>query len=40
MIDDAVDDVIEEVLRKRGRVVFIPDGRLEAHQRIVLVLRY
>jgi hypothetical protein len=38
--DDAVDDIIETVLSKQGRVVFVENGQLEPHQRIVLILRY
>ncbi|MDW8396154.1 MAG: hypothetical protein RMM31_07920 [Anaerolineae bacterium] len=40
VIDDAVDDVIETVIRMGGRVVFVPDGTLREHGRIALVLRY
>lgn len=40
VIDDAVDEIIEEVLGKQGRVVFVDNGSLEAHQRIALILRY
>ncbi|MCW5876225.1 MAG: hypothetical protein KIS85_05010 [Anaerolineales bacterium] len=40
VIDDAVDDVIEEVLRNQGRVVFVDNGTLDVHQRIALILRY
>jgi hypothetical protein len=40
VIDDAVDEVIETVLNKQWRVVFTPNGALEQHQRIALVLRY
>ncbi|MBI1294901.1 hypothetical protein GC175_08085 [bacterium] len=40
MMEDAVDEIIEIVLRKQGQVVFVPDGVLEAHQRIALVLRF
>lgn len=39
-IEDAVDDIIETILSKQGRVVFIPNGQLETHQRIALILRY
>ncbi|MBA3074865.1 MAG: hypothetical protein FP831_14775 [Anaerolineae bacterium] len=39
-IDDAVDDIIETVLSKQGRVVFVENGQLETHQRIALILRY
>lgn len=40
VIDDAVDEIIETVLLKQGRVVFLPDGHLAEHQRIALILRY
>lgn len=37
---DAVDDLIEMVLDKGGRVVFVDNGMLAAHQRAALILRY
>lgn len=40
IIEDAVDDVIETVLSKGGRVVFMADGQLAEYQRIALILRY
>jgi len=40
VMDDAVDEIIETVLSKQGRVVFLENGQLEAHQRIALILRY
>ena len=40
VIDDAVDEVIEEVMAKGGSVVFVDNGALEQHQRIALILRY
>jgi hypothetical protein len=40
VIDDAVDEIIEEVLRKQGQVVFVDPGKLTEHQRIALILRY
>jgi hypothetical protein len=40
VIDDAVDELIETVLLKGGRVVFFKDGVLETHQRIAMILRY
>lgn len=40
VMDDAVDEIIETVLSKQGQVVFVDNGRLEAHQRIALILRY
>ena len=40
VMSDAVDEVIETMLTKQGRVVFLENGQLEAHQRIALILRY
>lgn len=40
VMDDTVDDIIEEVLRKQGQVVFVENGKLDQHQRIALILRY
>lgn len=40
VIDDAVDEIIEEVLNKKGKVVFVPNGKLDDHGRIAMVLRY
>lgn len=40
VIDDAVDEIIETVLRGQGQVVFVANGQLEAHQRIALILRF
>lgn len=40
VIDDAVDDIIETVLAKGGRVVFVDNDRLTDYQRIGLILRY
>jgi hypothetical protein len=40
VIWDAVDELIEMVLSKQGRVVFVEDGTLDLHMRIGLVLRY
>ncbi len=40
VMDDATDFIIEAVLTKGGRVVFVPDGSLSAHSRIALILRY
>lgn len=39
-MNDAVDEIIETVLNKQGRVVFLENGQLEAYQRIALILRY
>jgi hypothetical protein len=38
-IDDAVDLVIEKVLKSGGNVVFTPNGTLHKHERIVLLVR-
>jgi len=40
VMDDAADVVVEEVLQKGGRVVFVPDGSLKEHGRVALLLRY
>ena len=40
VIDDAIDEVIEIVLKYAGRVAIIADGSLDDHQRISAVLRY
>lgn len=40
VIFDAVDEIIETVMRKDGRVVFVESGKLTAHQGIALILRY
>jgi Bacterial archaeo-eukaryotic release factor family 3 len=40
VMDDAVDEIIETVLSKQGRVVFLENGQLATHQRIALILRY
>lgn len=40
VLDDAVDEIIEMVISKGGRVRFVDDGALEAHERIVLTTRY
>jgi hypothetical protein len=39
-LDDAVDELIETVLGKGGRAVFVDDGTLAQHQRVALILRY
>lgn len=39
-MEDAVDDVIETVLNKQGRVVFVENGKLEKHGRIAMILRF
>jgi hypothetical protein len=40
VMDDAVDEIIETVLNKQGRVVFVENGQLEKHRRIAMVLRF
>lgn len=40
VMDDAVDEVIETVLAKGGRVAIVDDGALAIHQQIALTLRY
>lgn len=40
VVDDAVDEIIEQVLIKGGRVVFVPDGTLEKYKRIVVAMRF
>lgn len=37
VVDDAIDDLIEIVLGRRGRVEIVPDGTLAAHQGVALV---
>lgn len=39
-MDDAVDELIEAVMTKGGKIVFVDDGTLAAHQRVALILRY
>lgn len=40
VMDDAVDELIEAVMGKGGKVVFVDDETLENHQRVALILRY
>jgi hypothetical protein len=40
MIADAVDDVIELIFKNKGDIVFVENGRLKKHQKIVLINRY
>jgi hypothetical protein len=40
VLDDAVDDIIETVMAKGGKVVFVDDGVLEQYQHIAMILRY
>ena len=39
VIDDAVDELIEMVLRRGGWVAVVDDGRLAGHDRVALTLR-
>ncbi|MBC9932843.1 hypothetical protein [Chitinophaga qingshengii] len=39
-IADAVDDIIQAVLRKKGEVIFANNGALSEHQHIALITRY
>jgi hypothetical protein len=39
-LDDAVDEVIEQVMGAGGEVFFYPPGDLDVHQRIAAVLRH
>jgi hypothetical protein len=40
VLDDAVDEVIETVLSKGGRVAFVRNEELALHHRIAMILRY
>jgi len=40
VLDDAVDDLIETVLRMGGDAMILPDGELADHDRLAAVLRY
>jgi hypothetical protein len=40
VMDDAVDEIIEMVLKNQGQVVFLDNGQLAEHQHIALILRY
>jgi len=40
VMEDAVDEVIENVIAKGGRVVFVNNGSLEKYNRIAMILRY
>ena len=40
VIDDGIDDIIEAVLARGGRVEILPDGALVPHQRIAFVPAY
>ena len=39
-IDDIVDELVEAVMEKGGRVVFVDNGTLDLHQRVAAILRY
>lgn len=38
--DDAIDEVIEQVMQKGGKAYFVDDGKLADHERIALITRY
>jgi len=40
VVDDLVDDLVETVLAKGGRAVFVDDGILARDGRVAAVLRY
>lgn len=40
VMDDAVDELIEAVMSKGGKVMFVDDQILSNHQRVALILRY
>ena len=40
VMEDAVDEVIEKVIAKGGKVVFVNNGSLEKYSRIAMILRY
>jgi len=40
VVDDAVDELIEAVMRNGGRAVIVPEGDLVDHDRLAAVLRY
>ena len=40
VIDDAVDELIETVIRKSGNAAFVENGALKVHQRVAAILRY
>ncbi|MEO3784607.1 hypothetical protein ABGB12_14825 [Actinocorallia sp. B10E7] len=39
-VNDAVDDLVEMVLRGDGKVTFVPDGSLDEYEHVAAVLRY
>ncbi|MER6145476.1 chemotaxis protein [Streptomyces sparsogenes] len=40
VLEDIVDEIIETTLDRGGEVAFVPDGSLDAHERIAAVLRF
>lgn len=40
VLDDAVDELVEAVITRGGRVYFYEDGRLADHRRVAAILRY
>jgi hypothetical protein len=40
VLDDAVDEIIESVISKDGKVVFLDNGIIEKYGRIAMILRY
>ena len=40
VMEDAVDEVIENVIAKGGKVVFVNNSSLEKYNRIAMILRY
>lgn len=40
VMDDAIDELIEAVLAKGGRIIKVEDGALTAEQQVALILRY
>ncbi len=40
VLSDAVDDIIELILKKNGEVVFVANGKLKSFERIALINRY
>ena len=40
VIDDAVAEIIDTILNKQGKVVFVENDKLEEHRRIALILRF
>ena len=40
VLSDAVDDVIELILKKNGEVIFVENGKLKSFERIALINRY